>query len=224
MSTQEFLRQRAVNLVIGGRYSFANRYDPEGKRREFACRTSRVSPFRMLVSVPIVGMVGERVDAYFHDFGQLNGRISDTAAGGFCLELELERRRREKMADMLKWLEKKQQDVNVQDERAKKRIIPENPHSTLVFSDGSQRSCFVIDVSSSGVAVSADACPEIGTPLAVGSAVGRVVRHFREGFAVKFVHELDAASLERFVIRTAIPSKAKKPAIDGLRADEALRA
>jgi hypothetical protein len=51
----------------------------------------------------------------------------------------------------------------------------------------------VIDVSPSGVAVSADIEPEIGTRLAVGRAVGYVVRRFNEGFAVKFdrLHELD---------------------------------
>src|SRR5947209_7372679 len=142
MSTSEFLKQRAVNVIVGGRYSLANRYDPNGNLREFACRTSRVSPFRMLVNVPLVGRIGDRVDAYFSDFGQLTGQISDTAPGGFCFELELERPRREKMADMLKWLEKKQQDVGIQDGRANKRIIPQNPHSILILSDGSHRSCF----------------------------------------------------------------------------------
>ena len=209
MSADEFLRQRAVNIVVGGRYCFANRYDPTGKRREFACRTSRVSPFRMLISVPVVGKVGERVISYFRDFGQLNGQISDTTQGGFCLDLEVDRARREKLADMLKWLEKKQQDASVQDARANQRMIPHNPHSTLVFADGTHRDCFVIDVSTSGVAVSADVCPDVGTPLAVGASVGRVVRHFREGFAVKFVEDLDPESLERLVLRptTAAPSR-----------------
>jgi hypothetical protein len=217
MSTSEFLKQRAVNVIVGGRYSLAHRYDPNGNLREFACRTSRVSPFRMLVNVPLVGRIGDRVDAYFSDFGQLTGQISDTAPGGFCFELELERARREKMADMLKWLEKKQQDVGIQDGRANKRIIPQNPHSTLILSDGSHRSCFVIDMSCSGVAISADFYPEIGTPLAVGSAVGRVVRHFREGFAIKFVRDVDDTSLERTVIRSSIPSEQEKPAAGSSR-------
>jgi hypothetical protein len=214
MSTSEFLRQRAVNLVVGGRYSIANRYDPQGKLREYACRTSRISPFRMLVSVPVVGRIGDRVDSYFSDFGQLTGQISGTAPGEFCFELELERARREKLADMLKWLEKKREDSNIQDGRANKRIIPQTPHSTLILSDGSHRDCFIIDMSRSGVAISADVYPDIGTPLAVGSAVGRVVRHFREGFAVKFVRELDAEGLERTLIRTSIPSVPGKSAAE----------
>jgi hypothetical protein len=209
MSTEEFLRQRAVNLVVGGRYCLANRYDPTGKRREFACRTSRISPFRMLVNVPVVGKVGERVVSYFKDFGQLNGQISDVGGGSFCVDLEVDRARREKLADQLKWLEKKQQDASIQDARADQRIIPHNPHSTLVFADGTHRDCFVIDVSTTGVAVSADVYPDIGTPLAVGSSVGRVVRHFREGFAVRFVEKLDAESFERLVIRPTIQSESR---------------
>ncbi len=210
MSADEFLRQRAVDIVVSGRYSLTNWYDPKGNRREFACRTSRMSPFRMMVSVPVVGKVGDRVASYFSDFGQLDGQISDTAAGGFLVELEVDKARREKLADKLKWLEKKQRDTSVHEARAHQRIIPQNPHSTLIFADGTQRTCFVIDLSTSGVAVSADVYPDIGTPLAVGASVGRVVRHFREGFAVKFVELLDSGSLERLVTRPALQRQHEK--------------
>lgn len=219
MSTDEFLRQRAVNLVVGGRYSIADWYDAKGNRREFACRTSRISPFRMLLTVPVVGKVGVRIDSYFSDFGALNGQISDASPGALCVELELDRVRREKLAGTLKWLEKKQQDAGVHDARANRRVIPQQSHSTLVFADGTCRSCFVIDVSTSGVAVSADVYPDIGTPLAVGSAVGRVVRHFREGFAVKFVDELNSESMERLVIRPSIHRQSDRSIINQPRSD-----
>jgi hypothetical protein len=58
MSVKEFLQQRAVNISVGGHYTLANWFDSQGKPRTFACRTSRVSPFRMLVAVPVVGKVG----------------------------------------------------------------------------------------------------------------------------------------------------------------------
>ena len=60
MSVKEFLQQRAVNISVGGHYTLANWFDSQGKPRTFACRTSRVSPFRMLVAVPVVGKVGDR--------------------------------------------------------------------------------------------------------------------------------------------------------------------
>jgi hypothetical protein len=61
--------------------------------------------------------------------------------------------------------------------------------------------CFVIDISVSGAAVSADISPEIGTPLAVGWVVGRVVRFVPGGFAVRFVELQDRQAVEALVIR-----------------------
>jgi hypothetical protein len=201
VSVEKFLRQRAVNVVVGGQYTLSNWLDPEGKPRSFACRTSRVSPFRMIVEVPVTGRVGDRIGTYFGDFGKLDGEISDTVSGSFLLELMLTRPQRQKMSDQLTWLEKRQKDPSIKDGRKQARIVPASPHSMLTFADGAMKSCFVIDMSPSGAAVSADVQPEIGTPLAVGACVGRVVRHLDGGFAVKFVEEQGRDVLERRVIR-----------------------
>ena len=187
MSAQEFLKQRAVNVAVSGRYSLANWYDQYGNRREFACRTSRMSPFRMMVSVPVIGKVGERVVSFFGDFGKLDGWISDTVPGGFLIDLEADSALRETLVRKLTWLEKRQNDPAVAEARNNGRIVPKSPHSTVIFADGTYGDCFTIDMSASGAAVSADVRPEVGTPLAIGSCVGRVVRHFREGFAIQFV-------------------------------------
>lgn len=211
MSTQEFLSQRAVNVTVGGRYSLANWYDPLGNRREFACRTTRVSPFRMLVSVPVIGKVGDRVVSYFGDFGRLDGWIADTAQGGFLIDLEADKALREKLARQLVWLEKRQNDPSIVDARANGRIIPKNPHSTVIFADGTYRDCFIIDMSATGAAVSADVQPDVGMPLAIGACVGRVVRQFREGFAVKFIERQDEAHLEKLVARPVRPRAARTP-------------
>jgi hypothetical protein len=201
VSAQEFLNQRAVNVRVGGRYSLANWYDHHGNRREFACRTSRMSPFRMMINVPVIGKVGERVVSYFGDFGKLDGWITDTVTGGFLIDLETDKAQRECLARKLTWLEKKQNDPSVIEARESDRIIPKNPHSTVIFADGTYRNCFIIDMSSSGAAVSADVLPEIGMPLAVGACVGRVVRQFREGFAVKFVTQQSEQHLERLIAK-----------------------
>jgi len=201
VSVKDFLKQRAVNIVVGGNYELPNWLDAQGRPRNFACRTSRVSPFRMIVAAPVVGKVGDRISSYFGDFGNLEGRISDTQAGEFLLELSMTGTMRQKMADKLSWLEKRQKDINVQDVRKQARIIPAVPHSALTLADGSVHSCFIIDVSVSGVAVSADLQPSIGTPLAVGACVGRVVRHLPSGFAVQFVEPQNRADLERRIAR-----------------------
>lgn len=200
--SSEFLESKAVDLRMGGRYSLASRRDALGNRREFACRTTRVSPFQMIVDAPVLGPTGERVISYFDEFGKLDGWITDVVAGGFLIELAVTKERREKLAGTLTWLERKQRDAALLDAREQKRIIPANPHSTLIFADGTTLGCFVIDMSPSGAAVSADIEPEIGMPLAIGRSIGRVVRRFAEGFAVKFIEVQEASRLEHMVIRT----------------------
>ncbi len=195
----DLFQHRSFDLRLGGRYSLASRYDMLGHRREFACRTSRVSPYQMFVAVPVLGPVGERVVSYFGDFGTLDGWISDLSEGGFLLNIELPRKKREKFAAQLTWLKKRQADAAVIDARAQKRIVPQNPHTTLIFGDGTTLNCLVIDISPSGVAVSADIDPEIGTRLAVGRAVGHVIRKFAEGFAVEFDHLQKFENLESII-------------------------
>jgi hypothetical protein len=208
VSVENFRKQRAVKIAVGGNYTLANWYDRQGKPRTFACRTSRVSPFRMLVDVPVLGKVGDPITSYFSDFGKLDGFISDTTTGAFLLELEMTRSMREKLADKLTWLEKKLKNPGIPDVRKDARIIPASPHSTLILGDGTTHGCFVIDMSVSGVAVSAQVQPPIGMPLAVGACIGRVVRLLPDGFAVKFVEQQKRHDLNRLVIRSAPPVSA----------------
>jgi len=205
VSVETFLRQRSVRVEAPGTYTLPNWYDPQGRLRTFACRTMRVSPFRMILDVPVVGKIGDRLTSYFREFGKFDGEITDTIAGSFLVELEMTRAMRVRLADKLEWLEKKQKDTSVRDLRRDARFIPNAPHTLLTLADGTLMSCFIIDVSLSGVAVSAEIQPSIGTPLAVGAYVGRVVRIFEEGFAIKFVEP--AASLlelERRIIRAPV--------------------
>ncbi|MCA1372194.1 MULTISPECIES: pilus assembly protein PilZ [Bradyrhizobium] len=204
MSVADFLRQRAVDVTVSGSYSLPRWYDCEGKLRSFACRTKRVSPFRMIVDVPVVGKVGERLTSYFEDFGEFQGTISATLKAGFLMELEMTRARRAWMSEKLTWLEKKQKDVNVRDLRRDARFVPQVSHTVLTLADGSCHPCFIIDVSTAGVAVSSEYDPVVGTPLAVGACVGRVIRKFEHGFAVKFAEKLDRDDLVRLIVRAPL--------------------
>ncbi|THD48458.1 MAG: PilZ domain-containing protein [Bradyrhizobium sp.] len=201
MSTERFLKQRAVNIAVNGHYTLPNWYDPQGKLRTFACRTTRVSPYRMMVDVPVVGKVGDSLTSYFRDFGKLDGHISDTRPGGFLLELDVSYATRERLSNKLTWLEEKQKDPAIIDLRRHPRVVPAQSHSTLTLADGAIHTCFIIDMSATGAAVSAELQPEIGTPLAVGTCVGRVTRIFAGGFAVKFVEKLNQNDLDRFIAR-----------------------
>ena len=207
MSVERFLKQRAVNVAVDGTYTLPNWYDCEGKLRTFACRTTRVSPFRMIVDVPVVGKVGDRLSSYFRDFGKFEGSISATMDGSFLLELEMSREMRERMADKLTWLEKKQADPAVIECRQHARFIPPSAHTTVTLADGAIHRCFIIDLSQSGVAVSSEVQPPVGTPLAIGGCIGRVVRVFHNGFAVKFVEAQRLGDLARLVSRESAPGR-----------------
>jgi hypothetical protein len=211
VSVKEFLSQRAVKIAVDGQYTIANWFDSRGKPRTFACRTTRVSPFKMMVAVPVVGKVGDPITSHFRDFGKLEGHISDVTKGSFLVDLAMTESMREKFASKLTWLDNRQKNPAMRDSRDQARIIPATSHATLTFGDGTTRDCFVIDMSVSGVAVSADIQPQIGMPLAVGACVGRVVRLLPQGFAVKFIEPQNRNLLERRVMRPMKPRSRRLP-------------
>jgi hypothetical protein len=114
---------------------------------------------------------------------------------------------RERLADKLTWLEKKQADPSLAEAREHPRFIPPSPNTTLTLADASIHSCLVIDVSLSGVAVSSEIQPPFGTPLAIGGCVGRVIRTFQNGFAVKFIETHKLADLTRLISRESAPGR-----------------
>lgn len=187
---------------IKGRY----RLEKDDKGREsrtsvFACRIQRISPNRILLAAPVAGNIGDIVVAHFEEFGWLRGAIERKLGFGFVMGLDLDKVARETIAGKIVWLEK-HKNFAVTDARNHPRIVPSMPESTLVLADARVVPCFVIDMSSSGAAVSADVEVTIGMPLAVGTAVGRVVRLLDPGFAIHFLARLPQADIERRVIRT----------------------
>ena len=203
MSIERFLKQRAVDIVMEGTYVLPNWYDPQGKLRTFACRATRVSPFRMMVEIPVVGKVGDNLTSYFRDIVNFEGTISDTARGGVLLELEMTQQMRAKLADKLTWLEKKTKDpASISDARKTPRFVPKAALSTLTLADGTVHSCYVLDASLSGVAVATEVRPPVGMPVGIGACIGRVIRHTSEGFAVKFVKQQSRDELNGLVVQT----------------------
>ena len=185
-----------IIVSIAARYALANRRDSQGNRREFACRVVNISLHAVTLLVPVNGALGERVIVHCDEFGKLEGTIMRVLERGFVVQIAATEEERRKLAIKIDWYEKNK-NHDLSENREHKRLIPKNPHSKLIFTDGSVLECFVIDMSVSGVAVSADIKPQIGTPLAVGKLVGRVVRHLEDGFAVQFVTQQDPEGLEQ---------------------------
>jgi len=190
-----------VITSIPGRYSLGSRLDAQGQRREYACRALNMSTRAMLLAAPVVAPPGERVIAYFHRFGHLEGNIVRVLRqGGFVMSIAASEDERAKLAAKLAWLED-HKNHDAHDARRHERIVPREPYSTLTLADGRTLTCLVIDMSASGVAVSAEMVPPLGTPVAVGRVVGRVRRHFAEGFAVQFVEVQNVDDLPQRLLR-----------------------
>lgn len=182
--------------AVAGRYALSERrLDDDGKVAVYACRLCSISTRLAVVVGPVIGKEGEIVTAHFDEFGILRGKISRKLPSGFVMDLMLNDVERNKLGAKIIWQKKKVHD-QVPDKREHKRILPRDPRSILTLGDGTQMPCFVIDVSQSGVAVSADLWPGLGTPMAVGKLVGRVVRYLDVGFALQFIQLQQQDQLE----------------------------
>jgi hypothetical protein len=190
-----------VITSIAGRYMLGSRRDERGNRREFACRALNMSPRAMLLAAPVAGPPGERVITHFARFGRLEGSIVRVLSRGFVMSIAASDEERDRLASKLAWLED-HKNHDAHEARKHERVVPRNPYSWLTLADGRTQGCFVIDLSVSGVAVSADLKPDIGAVLAVGRVIGRVRRHFAEGFAVEFVQVQDIDRLPSLLLRT----------------------
>ena len=186
-------------IVIPARYALAKRYDANGNRPEWACRIVKISLHEMTLFAPVNGAIGDWVIVHWDEFGKLEGSIIRVHPGGFVMTIAATDEELAKLAVKIEWHDK-HKNHGLPDSRTHKRIVPNDPRSTLFFADNSRRKCFIIDISASGAAVSAEIKPDIGTPLAVGKIVGRVVRHFPTGFAVQFIQLQNLDSLEQKII------------------------
>jgi hypothetical protein len=200
VAAEQAQRVRII-AIIPGRYSLASRRNRAGDRREFACRAVGMSPHELVLAAPEIGEFGERVIAHIERFGRMEGSITRVMDGGFVVRIGASFEERSRLAAKIHWLEQNK-NHDLPEGRKYRRVAPRNPHSRLVLGDGTRLTCHVMDMSAGGAAVSADIVPELGAPLAVGKAVGFVVRHFVGGFAVRFIDVLDPDGLEATVIRS----------------------
>lgn len=184
-----------------GRY-FLEKWRGTGEQQvmSLSCRILRISPRMIGLSAPVGGDVGDKVTAHFDTFGVLRGHIVRSLGFGFVFALRLSDGERAQLAARISWLERRR-NFEVAELRRHERIIPRNPHSALIFADGSRLACLVLDMSSSGAAISASVQPAIGTPVALGSVVGRVVRHLPRGFAIEFIEAVNHDALETRLLK-----------------------
>jgi hypothetical protein len=184
---------------LNGRYTLSSRRSMGNSVQVFACRVQSISPKMAVFTAPVSGEEGEWVAAHFDDLGIIRAQITRHVDSGFAMDIAASDEERARLAAKIDWVKRKVHNA-VPDKREHKRLLPRDPRSSLILPNGSKMNCFVIDMSRSGVAISADLNPEIGTPLAVGGVIGRVVRHLDVGFAVKFMNLQDKDRLEKVLM------------------------
>ena len=173
---------RIISADINGRFAITSwRLGVKA----FACRAHSISAAALTVSAATSGVQGQQVKFYFAELGIFDALITKLTDFGFAANIVANEQERFTLASRLKWL-KARTTVKAVERRTSSRRPPRNPQSTLLRGDGTQVPAFIIDISTTGAAVSADCIIDIHQPVALGRVVGRVVRHLEVGFAVKF--------------------------------------
>ncbi len=190
-------RRRNTRIIVSvpGIYMLADHRNSRGERRTYPCRAVNLAPETIGLVAPVCGRLGERAFVTIDHIGKFKGSIIRLLDGGFVMSVVATNEERNKLAAKIDWFEQFK-NFDITDQRADARFVPENPRSRIVFSDGNSEECFILDLSASGAAISAQTIPEIGSVLALATVVARVVRHFDGGFAVRFVERQDVQRLE----------------------------
>src|SRR3954469_22672156 len=185
---QERRRFQRVPVNLLGRYMLAD-------RRELPCQVNNMSPGGMALIAPVAGAVGERIIAYVDHLGRLEGTITRIFENGFAMTVGATARKRDKLAAQLTWLANRD-ILNLPEDRRHDRIVPRNPIALLTLEDGTKMTCRIIDMSLSGAAIAAETRPPVKSVVLLGKVHARVVRNLEEGFALEFIHEQLAETLE----------------------------
>src|SRR3954464_7121919 len=187
-AAEERRRFQRVKVHLLGRYMLPD-------RREFPCQIINMSPGGLALLAPGIGNVGDRVIAYLDHIGRVEGKITRIIDNGFAMTVGATARKRDKLAAQLTWLANRD-ILNLPEDRRHDRIVPRNPISILTLEDGSKMSCRIRHLPQAAAAIAPKPRPPLNSLVLLGEVQARVVRNLEEGFALEFVHEQLAETLE----------------------------
>jgi PilZ domain len=190
-AAEERRRFQRVKVHLLGRYMLPD-------RREFPCQVINMSPGGLALLAPGIGNVGDRVIAYLDHIGRVEGKITRIIDNGFAMTIAATARKRDKLAAQLTWLANRD-ILNLPEDRRHDRVVPRNPIAVITLEDGTRMTCRIIDLSLSGSAVAAEHRPPLQSLVLLGRVQARVVRNLEDGFAMEFIHEQLAETLEESV-------------------------
>lgn len=181
LARQDVRRHVRVPLALTARCMFED-------RREVTCRVIDMSVGGAAIEAPAQGSSRERVVAYVDEIGRLEGRIVRRFSGGFAITWNATPARQDKLAERLTWILNRSR-LGFEEGRRHERCVPAHPWSNLVFADGTEVRCRVVDVSTSGAAIRTDLRPVMGETVFLGRMSGRVVRSGEGSVAIEFDHD-----------------------------------
>lgn len=188
---------------LQGCYRLSSRGDSDDETiKVFGCRSRSISPDRAVLQAPVIGEIGESLALKLDTLGLLRATISRQTSDGFVAKLMLDEGERTALASRIDWMKRRHLHA-VPDRRESRRWLPRSPRSSVILAGGQQLDCFIIDVSASGAAISADALPALGHPVVVGALLAKVVRHLDYGFAVQFLSPQAPGTVESRLIPLA---------------------
>jgi hypothetical protein len=195
-------RRRDVRIIVSipVQFSISSRRGGGGARPEFSCRAVHVSSQTIALASPVDVKIGDQIHAEIDHLGAFDGAVVRMLQGGFVISISASDEERDKLDDKIEWLER-YKNLDTPDQRDHRRFVPARRRTKMVFADGTTLYCLIRDVSVSGAGISCETIPAIGTVLAIGTMVGRVVRHFKGGFGVKFIERLSDIRLNAIVGR-----------------------
>src|ERR1700745_3311267 len=183
LAAEERRRFQRVKVHLLGRYMLPD-------RREFPCQIINMSPGGLSLLAPGIGNVGDRVIAYLDHIGRVEGRITRIIDNGFAMTIGATARKRDKLAAQLTWLANRD-ILNLPEDRHHDRLLPRKECTKMPRR--------IIALSVPGAAIAAKNRPPLKSLVMLGKVQSRVVRNLEEGFALEFMHEQMAETLEERV-------------------------
>ncbi|HTJ57560.1 MAG TPA: PilZ domain-containing protein [Devosiaceae bacterium] len=192
-------RQAYATLVanLKGRYLLEKWASPNGRRpaKAASLTTQRITSDTIVFLGLGGGEKGDAAAVNVEHFGLLRGRVGRKIGAVLMMDIDVSEGERRVLSARIDWLSRKKA-YGITDHRSAARFKPRNPTSALLTEAGSRHDCYVLNVSKTGAAIASDLEPDLGTVLALGSIIGRVVRHVPGGFAMHFVAPQDLETLE----------------------------
>jgi hypothetical protein len=168
-------------------------------KEEYPCTTVDMSPGGVRLLTEVKGRLFEKVVAYLDHIGRVEGMIVRMTDDGFAMKLTVASAKRDRIADLLTWLVNREV-IGMLEDRRHQRIVPRNDATLLHLPSGRIVPVRIIDISMSGVGVTADARPTIGNRVTIGHRPGKVVRHLPNGIAIEFLRLIPAESFDEDIV------------------------